>query len=302
MSRPRGTGRIYNQKLSSILWIQYYRDGKMHRESTGTADKRKATRILSRRPAEISTASFTAPDVARIRISELAEDFLRDYRINGRTSIDDAEARWRLHIETFFGSLRVSAVTSDLLDRYVDRRQQQGAKNATINRELAALKRMFHLGHDATPPKLFYIPRFPSLTENNSRQGFLEDSQYEKLLESCLEIWFQTLVELGCTYGWRVGELLKLRVNQIDLLACGSAKSRTPLGASFLRLPCFSLRHSFLLGRLPTVFQLLQCVLNLRMRNDGIAFEDAPRSPAADCHNDALGYSGTAKIASRSSS
>jgi integrase len=111
----------------------------------------------------------------------------------------------------------VSAVTSDLLDRYVDRRQQQGAKNATINRELAALKRMFHLGHDATPPKLFYIPRFPSLTENNIRQGFLEDSQYEKLLESCLEIWFQTLVEMGCTYGWRVGELLKLRVNQIDL-------------------------------------------------------------------------------------
>jgi hypothetical protein len=43
--------------------------------------------------------------------------------------------------------MRVSAVTSDLLDRYVDRRQQQGAKNATINRELAALKRMFHLGH-----------------------------------------------------------------------------------------------------------------------------------------------------------
>jgi integrase len=217
MSRPRGTGRIYTPKESSILWIQYYRNGKMYRESTGTTDKRKATRILSRRLAEISTGSFTGPDVARIRVSELAEDFLRDYRINGRASIDDAEARWRLHIEPFFGSLRVSAVTSDLLDRYVDRRQQQGAKNATINRELAALKRMFHLGHDATPPKLFYIPRFPNLTENNIRQGFLEDEQYEKLLQSCPELWFQALVEAGCTYGWRVGELLKLKVNQVDL-------------------------------------------------------------------------------------
>lgn len=55
MSRPRGTGHIYNQKQSSILWIQYYRDRKMQRESTGTVDKRKATRILSRRLAEIST-------------------------------------------------------------------------------------------------------------------------------------------------------------------------------------------------------------------------------------------------------
>ena len=133
MSRPRGTGRIYNQKQSSILWIQYYRDGKMHRESTGTADKRKATRILSRRLAEISTGSFTAPDVARIVSLNSQRISCEITASTGVASIDDAEARWRLHIEPFFGSLRVSAVTSDLLDRYVDRRQQQGAKNATIN-------------------------------------------------------------------------------------------------------------------------------------------------------------------------
>lgn len=108
-------------------------------------------------------------------------------------------------------------MTSDLLDKYVDHRQQEGAANSTINRELAALKRMFNLGHDSTPPRIFYIPRFPSLAENNVRQGFLEDFQYEALLASCPELWFKALVEAGCTYGWRVGELLKLRVNQVDL-------------------------------------------------------------------------------------
>ena len=187
MSRPRGSGSIYLRKGSSVLWIQYYRNGKMHRESTGTTDKRKATRILARRLGEIATGTFAGPKVERVRISELAEDFLRDYRINGKASIDDAEARWRLHLEPFFGETRASAVTSELLNRYVDHRQQEEAKNATINRELAALKRMFHLGHDATPPKLLYIPKFPKLTENNIRQGFLEDGQYEKLLESCPE-------------------------------------------------------------------------------------------------------------------
>ena len=157
------------------------------------------------------------PRIERIGIEELAEDFLRDYRINGKTSLEDAEARWRLHLQPFFGSLHASQVTSTFLNRYVDERQEAGAANATINRELAALKRMFNLGRKATPPKVVFVPAFPRLAENNIRQGFLEDAQYEKLLESCLGLWFQAIVELGATYGWRVGELLKLRANQIDL-------------------------------------------------------------------------------------
>jgi integrase len=76
---------------------------------------------------------------------------------------------------------------------------------------------MFNLGRKATPPKVVFAPAFPRLAENNVRQGFLEDAQYEKLLESCPEPWFQTVVELGATYGWRIGELTKLRVNQIEL-------------------------------------------------------------------------------------
>lgn len=63
------------------------------------------------------------------------------------------------------------------------------------------------------PSKVIFVPAFPRLAENNIRQGFLE----EKLLESCLDLWFQTVVELGATYGWRISELKKLRVNQIEL-------------------------------------------------------------------------------------
>ncbi len=217
MRRPRGTGRIYQQKGSSVWWIKFYRNGVPFRESTGTPDKRQAIRALNHRLAEVAIGKFVGPQVERILITELAEDFLRDYRINGKSSIDDAEARWRLHIQPFFGLLRATQVTSSLLNTYVDQRLEAGAQNATINRELAALKRMFNLGRKATPPKVIFVPAFPRLAENNIRQGFLEDAQYEKLLESCPEIWFQTLVEMGATYGWRIGELLKLRVNQIDL-------------------------------------------------------------------------------------
>jgi integrase len=126
-------------------------------------------------------------------------------------------ASWNHHLKPFFSNMRAVDVTSEQLARYVDKRQQEQAANATINRELAALKRMFRLGQQSTPPKIVRAPKFPKLAENNIRKGFLEDGQYRKLIEYCAELWFRSLVECGRTYGWRVSELLTMRVNQVDV-------------------------------------------------------------------------------------
>ena len=75
-------------------------------------------------------------------------------------------------------------------------------------------------------------PKFPKLAENNIRKGFLEDGQYRKLIEYCPDLWFRSLVECGRTYGWRVSELLTMRVNQVDVtqrvirLEPGTTKNR----------------------------------------------------------------------------
>jgi integrase len=217
MSRPKGTGCVYQRAGTSVLWIKYSRNGKPFSESSHTQDKRKAEKILKQRIAEIQTGTFIGPVTERVRVEELADDFLREYRINGRKSLDDAEARWNLHLKPFFGVLRAVEVSSGLITRYVESRQQQGAKNATVNRELAALKRMFNLGRERR--KVRDVPIFPHLKENNVRKGYLEDGQYRKLIEHCSELWFRALVEVGRTYGWRVSELLNMRVSQVDLFS-----------------------------------------------------------------------------------
>jgi hypothetical protein len=127
MRRPRGTGSLYQR--GGTWWIRYNRNGRCFRESSNSAKRQVAANLLQKRLSEITTGTFADPKVQRVRVDELAEDFLRDYKINGKKSIDDVKARWGLHLKPFFGILRASEITSDLLNRYVDARQQEGAKN-----------------------------------------------------------------------------------------------------------------------------------------------------------------------------
>jgi integrase len=106
-----------------------------------------------------------------------------------------------------------------MLARYVDKRLEENAGSATINRELACLKRMYRLAHQATPRRVPSVPHFPHLKENNVRQGFVTPEQYAKLVASCPDLRLRTTLETAYSYGWWVSELLALRVGQVDLAA-----------------------------------------------------------------------------------
>jgi integrase len=212
--RHRGEGSIYSKPRSPFLWIKYYKAGKPIRESTRTADFRQAAQILRQRLAEVESNPAESP-----RIEQLASDLFRNYRINELRSLEDVKARWRLHLKPFLGLLPAAQLDSRLLERYVDRRQEEHASNATINRELACLKRMYRLAYQASPPRVPSIPHFPHLKENNVRQGFVTPEQFANLVAHCPDLWLRAMLETAYNYGWRVSELLNIRVGQVDLAA-----------------------------------------------------------------------------------
>jgi site-specific recombinase XerD len=110
---------------------------------------------------------------------------------------------------------------SQLVASYIDARQQQEAENATINRELAALKRMFRLAHQSTPSKINTVPHIAMLKENHIRTGFLEGNRPDSLAAETgkIGLWLRAIFEAGYTYGWRHKELLDLRVRQVNISA-----------------------------------------------------------------------------------
>src|ERR1019366_1969555 len=181
MARPRGTGSVYSIKGSRVLWIKYYRNGVPIRESSGSSKVKAAEKLLRLRIGAISSGTYVPLQVTKTLVSELGEDLLREYRINERKSTGDLETRWDLHIKPFFGHLRAIEVTSSLVGAYIDARQKAGAENATINRELAALKRMFSLARQSTPPKINAAPYIAMLKQNNIRTGFLSSKKHDNL-------------------------------------------------------------------------------------------------------------------------
>ena len=60
------------------------------------------------------------------------------------------------------------------------------------------------------------VPHVPLEAENNTRTGFTSDADLDKLRVAAKHLWLRTFVELAAMYGWRRGELLGLRVGQVD--------------------------------------------------------------------------------------
>lgn len=206
-------GTIYRRK--NMYWVKYYRNGKSYYETSHSDKKEVAKRLLQRREGEIAKGEVPGIRFDKIRFDELAEDFLTDYRINRKKTLVKAVCSVKL-LKEVFGGMRVTEITTVRIKEYIDRRMAEGVSNATINRELAALKRMFHLAIQCTPPKVGQVPYVPMLKESNTRKGFFEHDEFLALRDA-LPDHLKAFVTFAYHTGWRLGEIRKLTWDKVDL-------------------------------------------------------------------------------------
>jgi hypothetical protein len=174
----RGVGRVFQR--GSTWWIAFYHRGKEIRESAKNASESQARKILKRRLGEISAGRFM-PNEEKLTFDELVTDVKNDYRVNGKRSLKTVEY-YLLHLRGFFGFDRALDITADRVRAYQASRLNEGASNATVNREVAILGRMLSLAVGGG--KLSRKPKFAMLEENNVRQGFLEHGDFLNLLSN----------------------------------------------------------------------------------------------------------------------
>jgi len=203
-------------KESAVWWVKYRANGRLMRESSESEKESVAKGLLKRRDGAAEEGRAIIPRADRVTVGELLDELKQEYEANARKSIERlgfSLARLR----PFFGHLRASRLTSADVTRYKTQRQAEGVANATVNRELAALKRALSLARRAE--RISRAPYIEMLEENNVRTGYFERAQFEAVradLPECL----RPVVTFAYLTGWRTrSEILPLEWRQVDFKA-----------------------------------------------------------------------------------
>ena len=185
----------------------------------------------------MGTGRLVGPDIEETRFDDMAAMLTADYTANGRTSLNRVEDAIA-HLSRYFDNSRALDITSDRITAYTAMRQQEGAANSTINKELSALGRMFTLAQRAG--KVITQPHLGKLQENNARKGFFEQDQFNAVLKHLPEA-LKPLIETAYITGWRIdSEIITRQRHHVDTkagwLRLDPEKPRTVKAACF-RLP-----------------------------------------------------------------
>ena len=213
-THKHGTGTVYRR--GNIWWISYFVRNRVIQESSGSVHKGDAENLLKQRVGEVAAGIRMGPQ--RANVGDLCKLVMEDNRMRNLRDVHHVEYRYASNIEPLLGRLPASRFGQAQVRQYIDSRRRDGASDATINRELAIVRRGFKLGTREDPPLVHRMPAIPVLTENNVRQGFVEQEQAEKLLQ---ELPNNLKALFVCAYhvGARKNELRRIKWSQVDLEA-----------------------------------------------------------------------------------
>ncbi len=195
-----------------IWYVDYYAKGERVQESTGTASRREAEKFYALRISEVERGEYWKP--VRITLSEFGKRYLEYAKANKRSWLRDQQMME--HLNEVLGSAVLSDIGPFEIEQYKLARVQS-VSPATVNREIALLKHMFNMAEQWG----LYRGRNPVrsvkfLAEENLQCRFLSKEEEEKLLSACSP-YLQDLVMFAVNTGLRLGEILNLKWEEVDL-------------------------------------------------------------------------------------
>jgi len=195
-----------------IWYADFYANGKRVQESTGTANRREAQKVLDVRLSEAHRGVYVKP--VHVSLNELWERYIGYAKAHKRSWKRDEQMYAQL--SGFFGPVPLDAITPLKVEVFQQHRAQE-VTPASVNREVALLKHMFNVAerwdlyHGRNPVKLV---RF--LPENNLQFLTLSE-EHEKALLACCPSYLQDMIVFALNTGLRSGDVFNLTWEEVDL-------------------------------------------------------------------------------------
>ncbi len=211
MKKLRGLYRRGN-----VWWVVYtLPDGKTVRESAKTSNIKQAEALLLKRKGEVRDGKNPIRTTKNYTFQELA----REYATWATHQIFFRTKRYFIkQLVERFGNLPLNSFKALLIGKY-----QAGAlkevKPATVNRRLSCLKHMFKKACDwewVSEDVLKRVRAVKLLKEPPGRLRYLYQEEIYTLIEACAP-HLKPIVIMGVYTGMRLGEILSLKWEQVDL-------------------------------------------------------------------------------------
>ena len=204
----------YKRKGSRFYWIAPWIGSRQVPQSSGETDYDRAARKLKILEGKIAANAPITARTDRDSLEALLELVKTNYSIKGRATLHNVDGWIRLHIVPLIGNLPTQKVTSAVLSDYIQARQIQKAANASINRELAVIKRAFRLGMRAGT--VSHVPFVEMLPEAEPRSGYFTEEAFRSVLRHTDRQDLKDI--LVCCYytGWRIKSVLAMEWRNVD--------------------------------------------------------------------------------------
>ena len=209
-------GTKFRGKWYVDTWINVPGEGRRRIRRLSPVQTRRGAEEYERKLVEDALSTST-PCVER-RFDEYAIDFLKTYAVtnNKYSELESKEQIFRNHLIPFFGRALLSQIGRTEIERYKAERVRQGLSPKTINNHLTVLRRA--LAEAVERQNLETLPLIKWLRVPKPDFHFLGFDDAERLVAAADPEW-RSMIQLGLKTGLRIGELLALRWDDVDLVS-----------------------------------------------------------------------------------